>query len=303
MRDGLEFVHANLDPVTVVLGAGVLSATRWREGEVREHLDLATTAAMLTRLHAATADGLPRWMPLVRADFADDLRSRLEAPWDAGPLASQAHAALHGRIEAIAGWTQRYHALADLARGERWVPTHGEPHERNQLVTPEGTVLVDWESLKLAPRERDLRVLVEAGALDLDVNWPMVEMFDLEWRLDEISQYADWFESPHSGNASDRVALGGLARGARAGGVGSARPVILGQPARPGPLVEPRPLQDTRAERLHEASTERERRPLVAGVGAVVAERHGDEPAARRDQADHRRRRPAAAAGPGGPGA
>ncbi len=208
--DGLEFVHANLDPVTVVLGAGVLSATRWREGEVREHLDLATTAAMLTRLHAATADGLPRWMPLVRADFADDLRSRLEAPWDAGPLASQAHAALHGRIEAIAGWTQRYHALAELARGERWVPTHGEPHERNQLVTPEGTVLVDWESLKLAPRERDLRVLVEAGVLDLDVNWSMVEMFDLEWRLDEISQYADWFESPHSGNASDRVALGGL---------------------------------------------------------------------------------------------
>jgi spectinomycin phosphotransferase len=208
--DGLEFVHANLDPVTVVHGAGVLSATRWREGEVREHLDLATTAAMLTRLHAATADGLPRWTPLVRADFADDLRSRLGAPWDAGPLASQARAALHGRIEAIAGWTQRYHALADLARGERMVPTHGEPHERNQLVTPEGTVLVDWESLKLAPRERDLRVLVQAGALGLDVTWSMVEMFDLEWRLDEVSQYADWFESPHSGNASDRVALDGL---------------------------------------------------------------------------------------------
>ena len=38
----------------------------------------------------------------------------------------------------------------------------------------------------------------------------MIEMFDLEWRLDEINQYADWFESPHSGNASDRVAFGGL---------------------------------------------------------------------------------------------
>jgi spectinomycin phosphotransferase len=208
--DGLEFVHANLDPVTVVLGAGVLSASRWREGEVRERLDLAETAAMLTRLHAATVDDLPRWRPLVRADFATGLRARLERTWDAGPFATQARTALHDRLDAIGEWTERYHAMAERARGERWVPTHGEPHERNQLVTPDGTLLVDWESLKLAPRERDLRVLVDAGANELDVRWPVVEMFDLEWRLDEISQYADWFESPHTGNASDRVALGGL---------------------------------------------------------------------------------------------
>ena len=35
-------------------------------------------------------------------------------------------------------------------------------------------------------------------------------MFDLEWRLDEISQYATWFESPHVGSDSDEVALRGL---------------------------------------------------------------------------------------------
>ncbi len=35
-------------------------------------------------------------------------------------------------------------------------------------------------------------------------------MFDLEWRLDEVTQYADWFEAPHGGTESDRVALGGL---------------------------------------------------------------------------------------------
>ena len=207
---GLEFVHANLDPITVVLGSGVLSATSWRAGEVRDHLDLAATGSTLTRLHAATADDLPRWRPLVRADFAHALRGRLQAAWDAGPFASQAHTALRDHLDAIAGWTERYHALAELAPRERWVPTHGEPHERNQLITPEGTLLVDWESLKLAPRERDLRVLVAAGATGIEVNWSMIEMFDLEWRLDEISQYAEWFASPHPGNASDRVAFGGL---------------------------------------------------------------------------------------------
>ena len=70
-------------------------------------------------------------------------------------------------------------------------PTHGEPHTANQLVTPTGRLLVDWESLRRAPAERDLRVLVQDGHGDLCApDWAMVEMFDLEWRLDEIAQYA-----------------------------------------------------------------------------------------------------------------
>ncbi|MEJ7832645.1 MAG: hypothetical protein WKF79_07010 [Nocardioides sp.] len=70
---------------------------------------------------------------------------------------------------------------------------------------------MDWESLKLAPRERDLRGLVEAGRADLAVpRWQMIELFDLEWRLDEISQYAAWFAAPHTGTASDEIALAGL---------------------------------------------------------------------------------------------
>ena len=89
--------------------------------------------------------------------------------------------------------------------------THGEPHTRNQLLTTDRLRLVDWESIKFAPRERDLRTLVASGHADLATpHWPMVEMFDLEWRLDEISQYAAWFAAPHTGTASDEVAFGGL---------------------------------------------------------------------------------------------
>jgi spectinomycin phosphotransferase len=88
------------------------------------------------------------------------------------------------------------------------VPTHGEPHSANQLITASGIVLVDWESLALAPPERDLRTLVAAGYADLvQPDWSMIEMFDLEWRLDELFQYAAWFSRPHTGNASDVVAL------------------------------------------------------------------------------------------------
>ena len=38
----------------------------------------------------------------------------------------------------------------------------------------------------------------------------MLELFDLEWRLDEIAQYADWFSRHHTGTESDAVAYAGL---------------------------------------------------------------------------------------------
>ena len=38
----------------------------------------------------------------------------------------------------------------------------------------------------------------------------MIEMFDLEWRLDEVAQYAAWFAAPHAGSEDDRVAFEGL---------------------------------------------------------------------------------------------
>ena len=79
-----------------------------------------------------------------------------------------------------------------------------------------GPLLVDWESLKLGPRERDFATLLQSGLLWLpaygigEPDWPMVEMFDLEWRLDEISSFADWLAAYHSGSESDAIAVGGL---------------------------------------------------------------------------------------------
>ena len=43
---------------------------------------------------------------------------------------------------------------------------HGEPHEANRLVTPDGVVWVDLESSCTGPREWDLAFLAEPEALD-----------------------------------------------------------------------------------------------------------------------------------------
>ena len=215
-RSGLEFVVPTLSVIT--FGGGALSATEWVDGAVAGEGPIADralaewSAAQLARLHAAPPPTtVPVWSPLVPEEFARVLGARLEAPWASGPYAAGARDVLLEHRAVLDRWTSTYHRLAEQAREQTWVCTHGEPHSRNMMLTATGPVLVDWESLKLAPRERDLRTLVDSGHADLaQPSLPMLEMFDLEWRLDEIAQYADWFAAPHTGTASDDVAFAGL---------------------------------------------------------------------------------------------
>lgn len=217
----LEFVVPNRPTVlgrcTLPLGVDLLSVTPWLEGDVGDgslpgEAEALQTAAMLDRLHtAAPPPTLPRWRPLVHPSFASRLEQRLSQPWHSGPYGEQARHALRERLDMIATWTTNYLRLASATDPATWVPTHGEPHTRNQVTTAVGTHLVDWESVKLAPRERDLRYLVDEGWGHLcDADPEQLELFDLEWRLDEVSQYADWFEAPHGDSDSDRIALAGL---------------------------------------------------------------------------------------------
>ena len=204
-------VPASGGTLTVPFADGALSATPWINGETPERLDLGVTSDMLTRLHGVRAPaGLREWSPVTPASLPDDPDALARTPWDSGPYGERARGALRGRLHAVAEWSETYHALAEVARRRPWVITHGEPHERNQVVTVGKTRLVDWETLLLAPAERDWRTLVERGLARDGLDAAMLDLFDLEWRLDEISQYSAWFSAPHSGTASDRVAMGGL---------------------------------------------------------------------------------------------
>lgn len=205
-ESGLEFVHASLPTArgtfTTAFGGGSLSVTPWVDAPRAE---LPAGPEVLDRLHAATPPvGLRRWRPLVGPDLAEDLATRTARPWSQGPHGETARAALVQHLDDIAAWTATYHRHAAATDPATWVATHGEPHERNLLATSDGPLLVDWESLMLAPRERDLAHTGQPGDRGL------LEMFDLEWRLDEVAQYATWFEGPHGDTENDRTALGGL---------------------------------------------------------------------------------------------
>ncbi|MFB7719556.1 aminoglycoside phosphotransferase [Nocardia sp. NPDC056100] len=220
---GLDMVCAPLPArsgrFTVDIGTGALSVTPWLHGrspteaESIEPQHVREVIRALDALHhAIPPEGLRSWTPQVGPAFADELRTRTADPWTSGPLAEQARLALSAHIDAVEGWTDRYLELSETALSQRnsWVPTHGEPHNDNQVVTPEGVRLVDWESLALAPPERDYSDLLAVAPELLHPDPAMVELFALDWRLSEIAEYTRWFAAPHAGTEDDHTALQGL---------------------------------------------------------------------------------------------
>ena len=209
---GLDFVWQSLPTTdgvfTVAVGSRTLSLTRWLDG-VRPTDSAPDLPDLLARLHAAPAPAPARvWSTEIDPALPDRLRDLLQQPWDQ-PLGPAARELLVQHLGSIGGRAREHARLVDLADQSTYVVTHGEPGVHNQWLARGRVWLLDWESLLLAPRERDLATLVQEGR-DVAHDPEMVRLFDLEWRLSEVWSFAQWLQGPHQGGADDRTALGGL---------------------------------------------------------------------------------------------
>ena len=209
---GLDFVWPSLPSpagrFTVPCGPRTASVTRWLEG-TRPAESVAELPDLLAVLHAATPPpGAPVWSSEIDPRLGDHLRDLLVEDWSA-PLGPAARELVVTHLTQVGAWSREHTRLLARADPAAYVVTHGEPHVRNQWVAAGRTWLIDWESLKLAPRERDLATLVHEGR-DVDHDPELVRLFDLEWRLSEIWSFAQWLQGPHIGDTDDHTALGGL---------------------------------------------------------------------------------------------
>lgn len=194
---------------TVAVGPRTASVTGWLDGE-RPSASVPELPDLLARLHACPAPATARtWRTELDPDLPHHLRELLQREWS-GPLGPAAREVLVAHLAQVGGWVREHTRLLGLADPATYVVTHGEPHVRNQWLACGRTWLIDWESLVLAPRERDLATLVHEGR-DVPHDREMVRLFDLEWRLSEVWSFAQWLQGPHTGDADDRTALGGLA--------------------------------------------------------------------------------------------
>lgn len=164
--------------------------------------DVGPVKALLERLHAtaaASAEPIDLDVPEL------DKLVRARGTTGDGLYGVRARALLAAKSEKIDGLLAGYDRLrAGLPGRERWVVTHGEPHPGNFLRTPEGLRLVDWDTARLAPAERDLW-LVEDRPDD-----PAYAFFRLRWRLADIASFAAELSGPHADTEDTSATFGYL---------------------------------------------------------------------------------------------
>lgn len=197
--------------------------------------DRTLVAQAIGRLHAS--DLIPsealRWAPGWRQpELRQLLEHELDRRWEAGPFGERARALLiddRVGIVRLLDLDTRLVAQLDESR-DPWVMTHGEPNSVNVMIDAAGrVVLIDCNAMMLAPRERDLRVLLyghdgveRAGRADViaayqSVAGPVrprafvIELFVAEWHLIEICRYAQLFADPHEDSDDVRAAWAAFA--------------------------------------------------------------------------------------------
>jgi hypothetical protein len=145
----------------------------------------------------------------------DDLYAALDdlgRAWDTGPYGEPARRLLAEHAGALRALIPAYAELAETVHGDtgRMVVTHGEPSASNVVVNDDGLHLIDWESARIGPPERDLWSLSAEDPAILDryaavsgraVNATGITFYRLWYDLFEIGGYLRLFREPHGEDA------------------------------------------------------------------------------------------------------
>jgi spectinomycin phosphotransferase len=181
---------------------------QWGEHDAAER---PAVLEVLARLHASTqavattAFGIG--LEIAGRHQLERGLAELDRPWAGGPFSEPARHGLTRHASAITELLALADTLAaDIAgRGAPWVITHGEPHAGNVMRTAHGYVLVDWDTVALAPPERDLWMVAAETASYTSVTGhkpdPVaIDYFRLTWDLKDLAEYLHKFRSPHGRN-------------------------------------------------------------------------------------------------------
>jgi hypothetical protein len=199
-------VYPYLDGRIHVWGAELASADR---AVLLEHLDQLHTAELIDD---ALVDDFE---PAHRREL-DEALGHLDDRWETGPYAETARGLLARHVDRIHGLLDRHAELVEPARAhpERMVLTHGEPHIANWILTESGWRLVDWDTVLIAPPERDLWLLQDP-AVTVDatsIEGAATELYRTWCGLADLAAFVALFRRPHQATADTRTAWEALSR-------------------------------------------------------------------------------------------
>lgn len=216
---GLGFVVAPLPARTgaTVLPLGdrhsvaVFPQVPGEAGEFGAHRDEDAPAVLelLIRLHAAAVDAPRTELVLPGRDQLQGALDTVGQGWTGGPYTEPTRALLNRRADRVRGLLREFDRLVEQVRDTGgWVVTHGEPHPGNVLHGPGGPRLIDWDTVRLAPPERDLWLLADA---DLHAEYTRrtgrpvsaagLELYRRWWDLADIAVYVSELRRGHEVSA------------------------------------------------------------------------------------------------------
>jgi spectinomycin phosphotransferase len=145
----------------------------------------------------------------------------LDRPWTGGPFAERARRALAARAGDIGGWLADLDRLAaQVAASEASrVVTHGEPHAGNIMRVGDRFLLIDWDTVALAPPERDLWMLDDGTASALaaytdatgrTADTMALTYYRLAWRLADLAGCTRVLRSAHGRDGNTERAWASL---------------------------------------------------------------------------------------------
>jgi spectinomycin phosphotransferase len=205
-----------------------LDAAAAGSGDYEHEDDRRRVGRLLGRLHAASrrvGPDLPGHedFALPGRDALEEALARLDVPWDGGPFAEPARELLRTCARSVGDRLLDYDRGARILRqgASSWVVTHGEPHSANVLREPGGALrLVDWDTALVAPRERDLWMVLDealtgwdeyrAAAGDIELDEQAIELYRRRWELADIAIFVVDFRRPHEGTDDTVTAFEGL---------------------------------------------------------------------------------------------
>ncbi len=177
---------------------------------------------LITQLHRVSIDAI---RSPATDGFVIPWLEQLDQPWHyddgsgpKGPYAAIASQLLIDNEAGIKRLIARYRALVAryLSDSGPAVITHGEIHPGNVMMTSKGWMIIDWDTVMLAPPERDLWRLAQGGgsvfrayeeATGMTPRQWLIDLYGLRWDLAEIASFAAEFRKPHEDTEDSRKAL------------------------------------------------------------------------------------------------
>jgi spectinomycin phosphotransferase len=181
---------------------------------------------MIAALHQSTAavqDRAPCHVPSYGG--RQDLNAFVldpDRPWQGGPYSEAAHRLLMASATDIAELAAGFDRLGDSTAPARAHPviTHGEPHQANLMSVDGRLVLIDWDTVAMAPPERDVSVIAATSDEVVDryeqatgrtLDREVIALYRLRWYLDDLASAIRLFRNQHRDTADTRLWWDGLA--------------------------------------------------------------------------------------------